>query len=54
MTGVGLRPVVTVAAADMAEKCATLHDRAHHNCFIANSVSFPVTHDPTVRVAASE
>jgi organic hydroperoxide reductase OsmC/OhrA len=51
MTGVVLRPVVTVAEAGMAEKCAELHERAHANCFIANSVNFPVTHEPAVRVA---
>jgi organic hydroperoxide reductase OsmC/OhrA len=51
MTEVVLRPVVTVAAPDMAERCAALHEQAHQNCFIANSVNFPVTHEPTVRVA---
>ena len=51
MTGVVLRPVVTVAEPEMAEKCAQLHDRAHADCFIAGSVSFPVTHEPTVRIA---
>ena len=51
MTGVVLRPVVTVAEPEMAAKCAGLHDRAHADCFIANSVNFPVSHDPTVRVA---
>jgi organic hydroperoxide reductase OsmC/OhrA len=51
MTGVVLHPVVTVAAAEMAGRCAELHERAHANCFIANSVSFPVTHEPVVRVA---
>jgi organic hydroperoxide reductase OsmC/OhrA len=51
MTGVVLRPVVTVASAEMAGKCAELHERAHENCFIAGSVSFPVRHEPAVRVA---
>jgi organic hydroperoxide reductase OsmC/OhrA len=51
MTEVTLRPVVTVAEPEMAEKCAPLHDRAHADCFVASSVSFPVTHEPTVRVA---
>jgi organic hydroperoxide reductase OsmC/OhrA len=51
MTEVVLQPVVTVAAAEMAERCAELHDRAHANCFIANSVNFPVRHEPAVRVA---
>ena len=51
MTGSCCGPVVTVAGPDMAERCAALHERAHENCFIACSVNFPVTHDPTVRVA---
>jgi organic hydroperoxide reductase OsmC/OhrA len=51
MTEVVLHPLVTVAAPEMAERCAELHERAHANCFIANSVNFPVTHDPVVRVA---
>ena len=50
MTEVVLRPVVTVAAAAMAERCAELHDRAHAICFIAASVAFPVRHEPVVRV----
>jgi organic hydroperoxide reductase OsmC/OhrA len=47
-----LRPAVEVASADMAERALALHDRAHRLCFIANSVNFPVRHDPTVTVAA--
>ena len=52
MTEVVLHPVVTVAEPEMAGRCAELHERAHANCFIANSVSFPVTHDAGVRVAS--
>lgn len=52
MTGVVLRPVVTVAEPEMAAACAELHERAHRDCFIASSVSFPVTHEPAVRVAS--
>ncbi len=51
MTEVVLHPVVTVAAPETAERCAELHERAHANCFIANSVNFPVSHDATVHVA---
>jgi organic hydroperoxide reductase OsmC/OhrA len=54
MTGVTLRPVVTVAAPEMAELCAPLHERAHANCFIAASVNFPVRHEPQIMVAAEE
>jgi organic hydroperoxide reductase OsmC/OhrA len=50
-TEVILRPVVTVASEDMADKAAGLHGRAHELCFIANSVNFPVRHQPTTTVA---
>ncbi|MBL1066201.1 OsmC family protein [Streptomyces sp. 7-21] len=50
-TGVVLRPVVTVAEASMLREAASLHAAAHDQCFIASSVTFPVHHDPTVRVA---
>lgn len=45
-----LRPVVTLAEhhdeAD-ARRAEALHHRASELCFIANSVSFPVHHEPT-------
>jgi organic hydroperoxide reductase OsmC/OhrA len=40
-TGVTLRPRVTVHSGH--ERLAELHERAHHRCFVANSVNFPVT-----------
>ncbi|UCM88482.1 OsmC family protein [Streptomyces marincola] len=50
-TGVVLRPVVTVADASMVEAATALHEDAHRKCFIANSVNFPVRHEPEIRVA---
>jgi organic hydroperoxide reductase OsmC/OhrA len=50
-TEVVLRPRVTVASADMIEAAAGLHRDAHAKCFIANSVNFPVRHEPTVTAA---
>jgi len=51
-----LRPVVTLAAhhdeAD-ARRAEALHGRASELCFIANSVSFPVRHEPTTRKAST-
>jgi organic hydroperoxide reductase OsmC/OhrA len=47
-TEVVLRPRVTVASAGMIEKATTLHGEAHAMCFIANSVNFPVRHEPSV------
>ncbi|WP_336645232.1 OsmC family protein [Microbacterium sp. USHLN186] len=46
-----LRPQVTVADAGMLEAARRAHHTAHEWCFIANSVSFPVHHDATIRVA---
>ncbi len=47
-TEVVLRPRVTVASAGMIEAAAALHGEASAKCFIANSVNFPVRHEPTV------
>ena len=41
-TEVVIRPTVTLAAGSDAALALSLHDRAHHLCFIANSVNFPV------------
>jgi organic hydroperoxide reductase OsmC/OhrA len=46
-----LRPKVTVASADMLDKATALHAEAHRMCFIANSVNFPVRHEPEIQVA---
>jgi len=48
---VTLRPHVTVADDAMVEAALKLHDDAHGACFIARSVSFPVSHEPKVTVA---
>ena len=45
-----MRPVVTLAAGADAERATALHENAHRFCFIANSVNFPVTIEPTVIV----
>lgn len=45
-----LRPVVTVAAAEMVERAEALHAKASELCFIAASVNFPVHHEPEIRV----
>ena len=47
-TGVTLRPRVRVAEGSDRELAASLHERAHRMCFIANSVNFPVTCEPAV------
>ncbi|HEY9564877.1 MAG TPA: OsmC family protein [Nocardioides sp.] len=51
-TSVVLRPQVTVASADQVETALAIHREASENCFIAASVNFPVTHEPSVHVVA--
>ena len=43
-----LRPVVVIGDAGQLPKAVQLHDLAHRQCFIANSVNFPVRHLPEV------
>jgi organic hydroperoxide reductase OsmC/OhrA len=50
-TEVVLRPQVTVAADDMMAAATRLHADAHQACFIANSVNFPVRHEPIIHLA---
>lgn len=47
---VWLRPVVTVSDKKMIDKALSLHIRARELCFIANSLNFPVHHDPTCKI----
>ena len=53
-TGVVLRPEVTVAEESMVEAATEAHHRANQLCFIANSVGFPVHHEPLVVVATDD
>jgi len=47
---VTLHPAVVVTDAGMIDKANEIHHRANKLCFIANSVNFPVHHQPTCRV----
>ncbi len=47
MTRVTLRPTITLAAGSDAEKARALVERAHHDCFIASSVTCEVVIEPT-------
>jgi organic hydroperoxide reductase OsmC/OhrA len=51
---VTLRPRVSVADASMVDLAQSLHAEASRLCFIANSVSFPVGHEPTAEVDPRE
>lgn len=48
---VKLKPKVIVAAGTDVAKAVALHEQAHAGCFVANSVNFPVTNEPTVSAA---
>jgi organic hydroperoxide reductase OsmC/OhrA len=43
-----LRPTVRIASPADLDRARDLHGDAHHQCFIANSVNFPVRCEPTV------
>lgn len=47
-TEVVLHPRVAIAVGDDLEKARSLHHNAHSECFIANSVAFPVRNEPIV------
>jgi organic hydroperoxide reductase OsmC/OhrA len=47
---VTLRPHVTISAGEKG-KAVALHKEAHRNCFVANSVNFPVDVEPVIETA---
>ena len=47
-----LRPEVTITGNSEMAKARELHAAAHAKCFIANSVNFPVEHEPQVRITS--
>jgi organic hydroperoxide reductase OsmC/OhrA len=47
-----LRPVVTISSGD-PDLALSLHHEASLKCFIANSMNFPVGHEPRIVVASA-
>jgi organic hydroperoxide reductase OsmC/OhrA len=47
---VTLRPRVRLAPGSDVERARALHEQAHAECFIANSVNFPVGNEPDIVV----
>jgi organic hydroperoxide reductase OsmC/OhrA len=47
ITGITLRPRVVVATGD-PDRVRALMERAHHDCFIANSVNAVITIEPEI------
>ena len=45
-----LKPMVTVAPSSDIQQAQQLHEQAHHFCFIANSMNFPVLCQPFVQL----
>lgn len=52
-TEVTLKPVVTVRKDSDLVLAKDLHEKAHHLCFIANSMNFPVRVEPTIHLEKS-
>ncbi len=52
-TEVVLQPEIVLAPGSDIERARTLHEEANAKCFIANSVNFPVRHEPVIRTAPS-
>jgi organic hydroperoxide reductase OsmC/OhrA len=50
-TEVTLKPHVVIASGGDLARAEALHERAHHLCFIANSVNFPVRCESRIRIA---
>ena len=49
-TDVLLRPHVVIEAGSDEAKALALHEKANKICFIAQSVNFPVRHEPVIEV----
>jgi organic hydroperoxide reductase OsmC/OhrA len=52
-THVLLRPRVTLDPGSDRGRALALHEAAHHECFIARSVNFPVDHEPEVLASSA-
>lgn len=49
-TEVTLRPIIQITDDSQKETAQQLHKKANEMCFIANSVNFPVKHEPEVLI----
>ncbi len=52
--GVCLRPRVVITPESPPDRARALHAAAHRECFIANSVNFPVSHQAELVIAESK
>jgi organic hydroperoxide reductase OsmC/OhrA len=49
-TEVVLNPLVTITEKSAIKEASALHQKANQLCFIANSLNFPVLHQPSFKV----
>lgn len=49
---VTLHPIVTIKNTDDIARAEALHEEAHATCFIANSCSVPIHHQPVTKAAS--
>ncbi|MBL7857165.1 MAG: OsmC family protein [Cyclobacteriaceae bacterium] len=52
-TEVMLNPIVTITEKSKTDQAMALHKKANELCFIANSVRFPVKHNPIIKFTES-
>ena len=45
-----LKPVVIITPNSDKEQAEQLHEQAHHCCFVANSMNFPVLCEPSIQI----
>ncbi len=50
-TNVTLHPTVTISDASKSDLAHQLHEKAHKQCFIANSVNFAVESQPAIKTS---
>jgi len=48
-----LKPVVTIAPGSDKRQAEKLHEQAHHFCFVANSMNFPVLCESSIQLASA-
>ena len=48
-----LHPRITIRPGDDREQAVRLHHEAHQQCYIANSVNFPIRCEPTIEFASA-
>ena len=44
-----LNPIVTISEGGDIQKAYDLHIKANEHCFIANSLNFPISHNPIIK-----